>query len=432
MPHPVGHSRRAALAGAASTSRSDVGTAAQDDIRADPSAQWLVTWATGVDSFAEIAPEWGDLHSRCSAATPFQTSAWLVAWCRWYAAPDPVRLVLVRRDGRLVAAAALVVRRRLGLRVLVPAGHGLSDVTDVLLDDRYPEAASQLAAALWAEPGWDVLDLPELRAGSAGWLLRDAWAGRSWSAPGSVCLEMPGQVVEEAVLRLHGRTRRRVRQKLRVIDDAGIDVRTAPAGDVPQALGTLLDLHCRQWAGRGGNPEHGTARFRAWLTEALSELCATGGARIEEYSVDGVVVASEILLVGRDFVGYYLDGTAPELRERVDTSTLYMRRNLGVTAELGVPTLNLLRGHEDYKMRWGPTVVVQDRVLLARHPGRAALLAGAVLGRARLRSFLTEKHPHVKAALTMGLQVGRQRGVLVGAATALRLLRRRESAAPPS
>lgn len=395
------------------------------------SEEWLVASSRGVDSFAAIAGEWDDLHSRCSSATPFQSAAWLVGWCRWYAPPPgEVRLVLVRRSGTLVAAAALVVRRRVGIRVLSVAGHDLSDVTDVLVDDQHPGAVGHLAAAVRAEPGWDVLDLPELRAGAAAAQLQDGWPGRSWTTAGSVCLELPGKAAEEILPGLPGRTRRTLLKKLKVVDRSGVAVRSVPVEEVPGAVGTLLDLHQRQWAGRGGNPEHIAPRFRGWLAESLPQLCSTGAARIEEYSVGGVVLASQVLVVGRDFVGAYLGGTAPELRERMDTAALHIRHDLRVTADLGIPTLSLLRGDEDYKKRWRPTAVAHRRVLLARQPARAALYAGAVLGRGRLRAVLAERYPDVRAALAGGLSVRRSAGTLAGAVAVARLLSRRKHATP--
>lgn len=147
--------------------------------------------------------------------------------------------------------------------------------------------------------------------------------------------------------------------------------------------------------------------------------------------MDGAVVLVEVLLVGPDFVGHYLGGAAPELRKRIDVAALHIRHDLAVAAELGAPVLSLLRGEEDYKKRWRPTAVTHRRVLLARHPARAALFACAVLGRARLRTVLTERYPHVKAALVTGRQIAGQAGPAAGMATAVRLLLRREGAAPP-
>jgi hypothetical protein len=113
------------------------------------------------------------------------------------------------------------------------------------------------------------------------------------------------------------------------------------------------------------NPEHGTARFRAFLAEAVAELARRGQAHVHEYRQGETLVASDVLLTCPEFVGDYLNAAAPELRARIDTASLCLRRNLALTARLGVP-LNLLRGQEDYKLRWRPEASANRHVVLAR------------------------------------------------------------------
>lgn len=42
---------------------------------------------TDEDEFAALAPAWGRLYSRCAAATPFQSHAWLHSWWLSYGTP---------------------------------------------------------------------------------------------------------------------------------------------------------------------------------------------------------------------------------------------------------------------------------------------------------------------------------------------------------
>ncbi|HEY0000483.1 MAG TPA: hypothetical protein VGB74_08515, partial [Actinoplanes sp.] len=69
-----------------------------------------------------------------------------------------MRLVLVRRDGVLVAGAALTAtRHRLGT-VLTPVGSGPSDFEDILVDDRFATDATRwLIRALLADTRWHRL-----------------------------------------------------------------------------------------------------------------------------------------------------------------------------------------------------------------------------------------------------------------------------------
>ena len=83
-----------------------------------------------------------------------------------------------------------------------------------------------------------------------------------------------------------------------------------------------------------------------------------------------------------------------------------MRHNLELAGAADVTTLSLLRGLEDYKLRWRPETVLDKRVVLPR-PG-SVLAAGhlaAVRGEARLRPWLKERAPWVKEARRRALRV---------------------------
>ncbi len=64
-------------------------------------------------------------------------------------------------------------------------------------------------------------------------------------------MELPARPVDELAGRLPASRAQRARAKLRKIDREGVVPRTVPAAEVPQAVARLLDLHRRQWAGRG-------------------------------------------------------------------------------------------------------------------------------------------------------------------------------------
>jgi CelD/BcsL family acetyltransferase involved in cellulose biosynthesis len=121
---------------------------------------WQARTLSDDGALASLAGEWDDLCDRCSTATAFLSSAWLVSWWRSYGRPGRLVLVLVWRAGRLVAAAPLMRRRRFGVPVLAPLGVGISDFTDILIDDSCArEAARHLARELGRVRGWQVIDL---------------------------------------------------------------------------------------------------------------------------------------------------------------------------------------------------------------------------------------------------------------------------------
>ncbi len=345
-----------------------VGWQPQPASAAPPPGRARTAVASGQADLDALAQPWDDLLSRVPAATAFQSHAWVSAWARAYVPADRLAVVTVWDDDTLVAAAPLHRVRRGPVAVLAPLGGPLSDSTDVLVDPQVPDAGTRLADALLRVPGWRLLDLPEVVPGSAA----QEWArhrpGRARRAPSSLNLQLPVLPPAELLARVPTRTAGTLRRKLRKIDGIGIERAELGPDAVPGAVPELIRLHEAQWAGRRGNPEHLTERFRTFLTEALAPMVDRGQAALVEYRLDGRLVASEVDLVGRRQLAYYLAGIHPELRQHVDTSVLLVSGAMGLAGRLGLPEYSFLRGDEDYKLRWRPDPVTAERILLAR-PG---------------------------------------------------------------
>jgi CelD/BcsL family acetyltransferase involved in cellulose biosynthesis len=234
-------------------------------------------------------------------------------------------------------------------------------------------------------------------------------------SPASLNLQLPVAPLDDVLGRAPARTASTLRRKIRKIEQLGVEqVESAPA-DVPAAIPGLIRLHEAQWAGRRGNPEHLTERFRAFLTEALPVMVARSQAVVVEYRVDGQPVAAEVDLLGQRQLAYYLAGISPTLRERIDTAVLLVRSALDRAARLGRQEYSFLRGDEDYKFRWRPDEVVATRLLLAR-PGplgsggyvAITTASAAVLGLAR--RILRGRARELARTVMHGVRVRRARG----------------------
>lgn len=365
----------------------------------------------------DLAPEWEQLYTRCPDATPFQSPGWLTAWWRHYGRAGALRLAVVRRDGRLVGVGAFSATRRLGVPALRPIGVGLSDWTDVLADPEHEHRALDgLASALLAEPGWQVLDLPEVRAEAAALRWAERWPGPARRAAGSMCADMPARPFDEVVTEMpNASTRQSTRRSLRKLDAAGLVEDVVPAADAANGVRLLLALHEQQWRDRGGmTPEHGRPRFARFLTEATSAMVARGQARLTAYRLDGEVVAGDLTLVGHDLVGGYLYGARPELFGRFNITAMLMRTALTTATAAGAGTFSMLRGRETYKTTWQATEAPNARVLLGR-PGRPVLAAYtcAVRARSALVALARERAPAVRKGLLAARDVARNPSLLL-------------------
>ncbi|MCC9311796.1 GNAT family N-acetyltransferase [Kitasatospora sp. RB6PN24] len=329
---------------------------------ADPQ-EWSVSFCRDGEALTALAGEWDSLVDRCSAATPFQCHAWLDSWWQTYGRAG-LRLVLVRRGGRLVGAAALILRR-FPLPVLVPVGTGISDFGDILLDDSCAdEAAAELARTLTTRRPWPLLDLREVRPTAAVQRLVTHWPGAWQRLPDSLCQHLPGVPMEELVRRLPAHSAKRTRTKLRRLDSAGVVVRETPPEEVPRAIAELLRLHELQWRGRGVTPEHLRERFASHLARAATAMAASDRVAVRQYLLDDELIACHLTLLGPDFTGLYLYGVHPRARDRLDISGMLMAGCMAHAARTGRTEVSLLRGTEPYKQRWRPDQTRNERLVL--------------------------------------------------------------------
>ncbi|MGA5819386.1 GNAT family N-acetyltransferase [Kitasatospora sp. NPDC094028] len=361
---------------------------------------WTTELRREDDALDTLAEEWDDLAARCRTATFFQASAWQRSWWHHYGSPGALRVVLVRRDGRLVGAGAF--RRRGLLGGLTGLGAGLVDYTDVLLDDEYADrAAAELAAALPVTRPWQFLELREVHPEAAVQQVYEHWRGRRRRYQDSLCQYLPGVPMDRLLKRLPGKTAQRNRVKLRKIAEAGVTVRSTPVEELPEALEGLLRLHFLQWQDRGVTPEHRTERFARHLNESTAALVAAGKAAVHQFHLDGQLVAVNLLLLCPSFSGLYLYGAHPMLRERLDIAGLLFSAALDETVGAEIPVIGLLRGQEPYKQRWRPDRLHNQRLLLgpAGLAPAAAVRAGLVRARQVAVHQLRTRFPRLKQAL---------------------------------
>jgi hypothetical protein len=362
---------------------------------------WVVRVHRDDTAPAEIADDWDLLWSRCPTATPFQTRAWLTAWWRHYGRPGTLRLVVARFQGKLVGLGAFHAVR--GGQVLVPLGGELCDWTDVLVDPAHERRAlDALTAALLSEPGWRVIDLPEVRADAVALRWAQHWRGSVRHAAGSMCADLPARPFDEVVAAIpSSSTRQSMRRSLRRMDAAGLTESPVQPGDAEAGVQRLLALHEEQWRERGGmTPEHGRPRFARFLSAAVPDMVARGQATLTDYHLDGAVVAVNLNLIGADVVGGYLYGARPDLFGKVNVTAMLMRTALTTAVAHGASTFSMLRGRETYKSTWQASEAPNRRLLLGR-PGRpeVAAYAAALRARATLADTARERAPAVRVGL---------------------------------
>jgi hypothetical protein len=330
---------------------------------------WSVETLRHDGALADLADEWEDLYARCSTATPFACHAWLESWWRSYGRRGRLVLIVVRRRDLLVAVLALHRTRRAGLPILAPLGETVSDFLDVLVDDAHAEPAlARLAEELSRRARTRAIDLLDVAPDAAIWRVLDTWPHRHWRLPGTTCLELPVKPIADVLASLPGSRARRRRSKQRTIEAAGITVRWVTAVEAADAVHRLLSIHREQWRGRAMSAEHRRRRFATHLGRATTTMIERNQAAIAQYWLDGHVLGVDVVLIGHRVLGAYLYGIHPDLRRRVDVTQLLLSENLDFGLKLGLERLSFMRGEEEHKWTWQPTVVPNERLLLAAGP----------------------------------------------------------------
>ena len=355
-----------------------------------PSGQLLdATVLKGTQDFAALAEEWEDLYHNSPFATPFQSWAWLYSWWESYGKGYELRLITGRDEtGLLIGLIPLMLERRRGFGRLLFIGTGITDHLDLLARGGWEDGVAEAGARVLRQMGsWHVADLQEVRPEAVAWDLFRWWAGPRAHTRQSACMILDAMPWEELLTRCSRKTRGNARRTVRRAEEDGIRCEMADQDGVEQAARTWLALHRKHWRERGITPEHLTRRFGSHALAAAKRMSASGIGGIYEFRLGEEVIGSDFLLLGHEYVGSYLDGASEYALHRYRMSALFAYSLMNVALERGSPTVNLLRGEEQQKLRWNPKVTVNHRLILGQDRISFAPYAAYQLLRSRAAEY---------------------------------------------
>ena len=333
--------------------------------------------------FATLEEEWEDLYRNTALATPFQSWAWLYSWWEFYGKGYELRVVTIRDGGLLVGLMPLMLERRGGFGRLLFVGTGPTDHQDILVRKGWEgEVFAAGARVLGQIDGWQVADLQQLRPEAAAWSIFEGWDGprtRVWQDNFPVIDVRPW---DELLMSLSKNLRSTVRRTIRRAELDGVRYELAGTDEVKRASRRWIALHREAWQGRDIAPEHLSRRFASHLETAACRMTALGLGGISEFWRDGEVIISHFLIFGRDFVAEHLPGASQDALRRYQLSSICIWDAMNIARGRTSSYLDLLRGEEQYKLRWSSRVVPNYRAILGRrrvlwgpYAGYQALLA---------------------------------------------------------
>lgn len=256
----------------------------------------------GPDAMDALALQWRELYAEDSAASPFQSPAWLTAWARHLPhTATPIVLAATSPTGRWLAALALVRDDAGdGTRILPLSAPHAECVLPVgpYADDACVAQAFAFHLLLADDAGVDVVmtDVPATSA--LGTTLTLLCEDTGWD-----CTTTPNAAVELPVRydRLSASTQREHARRRRTwtrLAEAGRTItysRTRHTAELLQAFGVLCDLHQQRWAHQEPLPGSLTTADRGQWHDVLAELGAAH-ACIATLAIDNQVIAAQLLL----------------------------------------------------------------------------------------------------------------------------------------
>ncbi|MGH3148196.1 MAG: GNAT family N-acetyltransferase, partial [Rubrobacter sp.] len=320
--------------------------------------------------FVALEEEWEGLHRDSPLATPFQSWAWLYSWWEFYGEGYELRLVTLRDEaGLLVGLIPLMLERRRGFGRLLFVGTGITDYLDALVREGWEAEVPEAGAQAIKEMGsWGVADLQQVRPEAAAWNILRSWTGPRTHAWQDGCPVINLKPWDELVESLSKNHRSTVRRALRRAEVDGVRREVAKPADSERAARRLVAVSRERWEGNPlVGPEHWTQRFESHMVAAVRRMASRGLGGISEFWRDGEVIISDFWVSGKDFLGTYSLGASQEALRRYQWSSLYIWDAVNIARSKNNSRLDLLRGEEQYKLRWNPRVVPNHRLILGRN-----------------------------------------------------------------
>lgn len=343
------------------------------------------------------------------AGRPFCAAHWQLAW--WtHARPAGARLatVLVRDGERLVAVApGYTQRTRVGARVWRSLGAtACQHVEPFAAPGREEESARCITAVLAAARAAPTYLLLEGVRASSPWPALLAAGGPGGRGGRQVVLGRIGSLAlttadldfDTWFAGKSSNFRQRLRRHRRKAEGRGARFRLSGPDEAAADLETFVRIHRGRWEDRGGSRAVDAA-VEAMLRDAGPRLVADGRLRVWTLELDGRGVASSLVFVAGDEVGYWLNGFDEAFAD-LDPSRISILHVIEDTFTLGARRLDLGEGVTAYKQRFADEEedLLRVAVLPAgrRRPAACAAVTPAVARREVTRRLTVEQRTRLK------------------------------------
>ena len=334
--------------------------------------------------FDALAPEWNALLAESITRVPFLSAEYQRTWWTHRGGGEwpEARLALVTArndDGRLIGLAPLfkAINRDGQPALLLLGSIEISDYLDLIVRPSDVDAfVTGLVAFLATDPTWEVLDLYNVQASSPtrAALARAAaiqgWVTAEQPLEQTPAIPLPGDYETYLAQQVEKKERQEIRRKVRRAENGEQKVAwrlVAPTDDINLETDTFLELMAL-------NPDKArflTPPMRAQFRDTVRTMAGCSQLHLAFLEVDGAPAAGYLSFDDGRRLYVYNSAIDPRFNA-LSAGWVLLAYLIQWSIANGRRVFDFLRGHEDYKFRFGG---VPGRILRLQ-----AARAGALTG----------------------------------------------------
>lgn len=356
----------------------------------------MITVETVKDTerFRALRSEWTALLDACSSNCVFVSWEWMFAWWLHLADGRQLNIVLVRRDGELIAIAPLALPS-CGLLSLLPlcrleflaSGTVGSDYLSLLIRHGHEDVALKQLADCLSKSG-HVLEFARVEKSSllmvnmALQLGQSGWQVRSQTTNHAPYIKLAGLDWDSYLGTLNRTHRSDVEKKTKKLQKVfAIDFSTANTEEERQlALQTFIDMHLQRWSTQGGSNAFDSRELVAFHHELSALALEKGWLRLHTLNLDGVAAAS-LYVFSYHGVCYYYQAAFNQEFSKYSVGMLMLAFCIRHALGEHLAEFDLLHDDEEYKYLWAH----EERELI-----RLELFPPSIAGRVSRQAVLVK------------------------------------------